>query len=129
MGRSLSKADRLLRNTVLGSLALGGLLSVAQRRGYVPLLSELSHTSAIVTVALASIALIGFTLWAIRTTDEHDRFAHLWSMTWAYMALSMTMLSCWLLEMNGVIAAVNPMYQLFASAVFGCAVWLWMRFR
>jgi hypothetical protein len=129
MGKSLSKADRLLRNTLLGSLVVGGVLSIAQRLDFLPPLEKLSHTAAILTSAIISVTLTGFTLWFMRSTDEHDRMAHLWSMTWAYMALAATIFSCWLLEMNGVIEPVHPMHQLFASAIIGSGAWIWMRFR
>jgi hypothetical protein len=129
MAKSRSKADRLIRNSFLVGLALGGFVGLSRKLGYMPSLDALSPTAAIATCALASTTLIGFTIWFIRATDEHDRLAHFWSMTWAYLILSATVFSCWLLEKNGVIAPVDPIYQLFGSLVIGSAIWIWMRFR
>ncbi len=123
IGKRLSTNQLTLDTLAIGvatGAVVGGVFDKAE---------TLSPTAAIAVVAAFSISLIALQIWFLLRTDEHDRNAHLWSGTWAWLSIAVIAPSWWLLNKAGIAPQPDALQIFFASVVVGIAVWTWMRFR
>ncbi len=129
MLKSFSKANRAFGVILLASVGIGLGLGFATRTGIIPKLDDWSPAGAIAAVIIGSALIIGSTLWLLRKTDEHDRHAHLWAMTWSWLALAVIIPSWEIFARLGMTRPFDGITALFLSAIIGMIAWFWMRFR
>lgn len=122
-GKKLS-TNQLMLATLAAGVATGAVVG-----GVFGKAETLSPVAAIAVVAAFGISLITWQIWFLLRTDEHDRYAHLWSGTWAWLSIAVMAPSWWLLNKAGVLPAPDALQIFLASAVVGVAAWTWMRFR
>jgi hypothetical protein len=117
------------RNYVALVLGTGLSLGLALGLAVLPNIHLFSPFGAILIAATLSLFFIGSTVWFLKMTDEHDRNAHLWSMTWAWLSIAVMTPSWWLFSKTGMARPVDAMQVFTVSAVVGTAVWTWNRYR
>jgi hypothetical protein len=117
------------RHYLLVCLATGCIIGLAMGTAVLPNLHRLTPPGAIIVAGVLSLFFIGSTLWFLKMTDEHDRNAHLWSMTWAWLSIAVMTPSWWLFAKAGMARPVDAMQIFTASAFVGAAVWTWNRYR
>jgi hypothetical protein len=117
------------RNYMLVCLGTGGVIGLALGKFILPNLNRLTQPGAIIVAAVLSLFFVGSTLWFLKRTDEHDRNAHLWSMTWSWLSIAVMTPSWWLFAKVGMTRPVDAMQVFTVSAFVGAAVWAWNRYR
>jgi len=113
--------------TVAGVLL--GILLLAQATGVLPTADAMSPPVAIGFCALASVIVLGLSIWYFARTDEHDLHANLWAMTWGWIA-TVLLGANWVI-LHGARLAPPPhmMVALLVDGAVSVIVWLWMRYR
>jgi hypothetical protein len=124
-----SSHNRLMRTGLMLVAGLGIGFALGKIMDMFPEPEAISPLAAILIVAVVGTGVIASQIWFMMRTDEHDRHAHLWSMTFAWLSLAVVIPSWWILARASVTPPVNALFALGFSAIVATTTWAWMRYR
>jgi hypothetical protein len=121
--------NKVMKRSIVIATLLGVVLIAARLTGVLPSAQTMSPPGVIAMCATITAVVLAYVGWYLKSTDEHDLNANLWSMAWAWIGSALITVNWGVLYIGKLAPAPNALFIFLGSAILAAVIWIWLRFR
>jgi hypothetical protein len=121
--------NKVMKRGLIAATLLSAILITARLAGVLPVAQNMSPPGVIAFCIIITAVVVGYVVWYLTHTDEHDLNANLWSMAWAWVGSALLTVNWGILHVGKLAPAPNALIIFLGSAALAATTWVWLRFR